>query len=176
MFSQNAYVVGTLGSGIPANSVKTDVDAILKANGATNLQSSLANGTAMKFAAGYEVNKNFAIEAGYFDSGTMTYTGTATGSTISADVRGTGFQFGLIGTAPINPDFALFAKAGYTAVSVKSNARINNTYASATSDKNSGGFGFGAKYKLGDKLWLRGEWEQVASDVTAITFGLQASF
>ena len=174
--AQNAYIVGAIGSSIPASSLKTDTDAGLRSVGATNLQTSLGNGTAMKFAAGYQVNPNFGIEAGYFDSGTMSYTGTATGMTISADVKGTGFQFALVGTAPINDSFAAFGKVGYTAVSVKTDVRINALSASGTEDKNNGGFGFGARYKLSEKLWLRGEWERVSSDVSAITFGLQANF
>lgn len=174
--AQNAYIVGAIGSSIPANNIKTDTDALLRSYGATNLQSSLGNGTAMRFAAGYQVNPNFGIEGGYVDTGTMSYTATATGATISSDVKGTGFQFALVGTAPINDSFAAFGKVGYTALSMKSNARINTTSVSLTEDKNSGGFGFGAKYKLSEKLWLRGEWERVSSDVSAITFGLQANF
>ncbi len=174
--AQSAYIVGAIGSSIPASSLKTDADALLRSAGATNLQSSVGNGTAIKFAAGYQVNPNFAMEAGYLDSGTMSYTGTATGATISADLKGTGFQFALIASAPINDSFAAFGKVGYTAVSVKNNARINTLNVSETYDKNSAGFGLGARYKLSDKLWLRGEWEQVYSDVSAITFGLQANF
>jgi OOP family OmpA-OmpF porin len=139
-------------------------------------QSFLRQADPMKLALGFNVNPNFAIEGGYFDSGTLTYTGTATGATIAADSKATGFQFALVGNAPLSDTFSIFAKAGYTAVSVKSYARINSTSASGTSDKNNGGFGFGAKYKISEKLWLRGEWEQVASDVSAITFGVESRF
>ena len=140
------------------------------------MSSSMGNGTAMKFLVGYDFNPNLAIEGGYFDSGTMTYSGTATGATISADVKATGLQVALLGIAPINDKFSLFAKVGYTAVSVKTNARVNTTSASSTSDKNNSGYGFGATYKLSDKLSLRGEWESVASDTNAITLGLQLKF
>lgn len=175
-FAEGMYLAGSLGSSMPTSTVKSDVDIALISAGATNLSSSMGNGTAMKFLVGYDFNPNLAIEGGYFDSGTMTYSGTATGATISADVKATGLQVALLGIAPINDKFSLFAKVGYTAVSVKTNARVNTTSASSTSDKNNSGYGFGATYKLSDKLSLRGEWESVASDTNAITLGLQLKF
>ena len=115
-FAEGMYLAGSLGSSMPTSTVKSDVDIALISAGATNLSSSMGNGTAMKFLVGYDFNPNLAIEGGYFDSGTMTYSGTATGATISADVKATGLQVALLGIAPINDKFSLFAKVGYTDV------------------------------------------------------------
>lgn len=175
-FAQGMYGLVAIGSSMPTSSVKSDADASMKAAGATNLNTSMSNGTAMKLQAGYNVNPNFAVEGGYFDSGTMTYSGTATGATISADIRATGLQIALLGIAPINDKFSIFAKAGYTAVTVKTTAKVNTATSSSSTDKNNSGFGLGVTYKISDNLGVRAEWESVASDVNALTFGLQFKF
>lgn len=175
-FAEGVYVLGAVGSSMATSSSKTDNDNILIAAGFTNLNTSMSNGTALKALVGYEFNPNIAIEGGYIDSGTMTYSGTATGVAFTADVKATGMQFAILGIAPINDKFSLFAKAAYSAVSVKTTGRVNTTLISSSTDKNNGGYGFGASYKFTDKLAIRGEWESVASDVNAATIGLQMKF
>ena len=174
--AEGLYVLGALGSAIPASSVKTDTDTVLTALGARNLSSSMSNGISMAGGLGYAINDNFSVEGGYLNSGKMTYTGTATGATITADSTVTTMQVAFLGVAPINDKFSLFGKIGYSWATTKTSATINAVSSSTSTDKNSSGYGFGAMYKFTDQLSLRASYEIYASDLTGVLVGLQLKF
>lgn len=174
--AEGLYVLGALGSAIPASSVKTDTDTVLTALGARNLSSSMSNGISMAGGLGYAINDNFSVEGGYLNSGKMTYTATATGATITADSTVTAMQVALLGVAPINDKFSLFGKIGYSWATTKTSATVNAVSSSTSTDKNSSGYGFGAMYKFTDQLSLRASYEIYGSDLTGVLVGLQLKF
>lgn len=175
-FAEGGYLLGSIGSSIPSGSAKTDLDTFLISLGATKLSSSMSNGTAIRLGAGYQISPNVAIEGAYVDTGTMTYSATATGATITANVKATGLQAGLIGIAPINTQVSLLAKLTYASYTIKSDALINTTGAATSKDEGTSGYGFGGMYKLSDAMSLRAEWEKLGSDTNAVTVGVQMRF
>jgi outer membrane autotransporter protein len=174
--AEGLYVLGAVGSAIPASSVKTDTDTLLTALGARNLSSSMSNGISMAGGLGYAINENFSVEGGYLNSGKMTYTATATGATITADSTVTAMQVAFLGVAPMNDKFSLFGKIGYSWATTKTSATVNAVSSSTSTDKNSSGYGVGAMYKFTDQLSLRASYEIYGSDLTGVLVGLQLKF
>ncbi len=178
-FAQGMYIAGSAGLGIPASSVKTDLDAALKAAGAANINTSIANGTSMDGTLGYAFNPNFAAEVGYFNSGTLAYSGTYTGATIKTDIKVTGFRLAVVGIAPLSEQFSVFGKVGYGMFTTESAITVTKTasVSSSTSEnKNSIGYGAGVMYKLVDNISLKASYEMIASDVSAFLVGVQIKF
>ena len=64
--------------------------------------------TATKFFAGYQFNRNLAVEAGYTDLGRARFTGPGG----SIDFESTGFEVMAVGIAPLGPQAWLYGKAG----------------------------------------------------------------
>ena len=79
--------------------------------------------TAYKLFGGYQFNRNFALEAGYFNLGTFGFSATtATLGAFSGQVKVQGFNLDLIGTLPLTERFSVFARAGAQA------AKTGDTY------------------------------------------------
>ena len=79
--------------------------------------------TAYKLFGGYQFNRNFAVEAGYFNLGTFGFSATtATLGAFSGQVKIQGFNLDLVGTLPLSERFSVFARAGAQA------AKTGDTY------------------------------------------------
>lgn len=144
-FAQGVYIAGSAGSGMAASSLKTDLDAAYKTAGLTNINSSVANGIAMDGTLGYAFSPNFAAEVGYFNSGTLAYSGTHTGGTLKSDTTVTGFRLSVVGIAPLSEQFSVFGKLGYGMYTTDSTtaATISTTATKTSVNKNSIGYGAG---------------------------------
>jgi len=180
-FAQGMYIAGSAGLGMAASSVKTDSDAAISLiPGVRNLNTSVANGTAMDGTLGYAFSPNFAAEAGYFNSGTLAYSGTFTGGTVRSDIKITGFRLAVVGIAPLSDQFSVFGKLGWGMYTNDSAATVTvGTVAVTASDsvkKNSVGYGAGVMYKLVDNVSLRASYEMIGSDVSAFLVGVQFKF
>lgn len=177
-FAGEAYVFGAVGASNYTGNGKSEIDAALVGAGATGLRSSMSNSsTGYKAGLGYQFNPNFAIEGSYVDVGSFKYSATTTNvGAINAEAKGSGLNFSALGIAPINDNFSVFGKVGYTSLTVKSSAAVAGISVNGSEDKNSASFGFGGIYKLTDKVGVRVEWEQLYSDVNMFTVGLQAKF
>lgn len=176
-FAGEAYVFGAVGASTYTGNAKSQIDTAIIGAGYTGLQSSInSSSTGYKAGVGYQFTPNFAIEGSYVDIGSFKYSATVTGGWVNADVKGSGLNVAALGIAPINDNFSLFGKVGYTAASQKASVVGAGGSFSSSQDKNSGGFGFGGIYKLTEKVGVRVEWEQLYSDVNLFTVGLQAKF
>ena len=68
-----------------------------------------------KLFGGYQFNKNFAVEGGYFDLGSFGYTATtAPLGTQSGDTRYKGLNLDLVGILPFTEKFSAFGRVGVT--------------------------------------------------------------
>lgn len=170
------YGIASVGSTMPADSIKTDLDSSLRSVGLRNFSSSVSNGTGFRLGAGYQLTSTLAVEVSYLNMGKFDLAISAPGVTITGDASVTGTNVALIGKIPLSDQFSIFGKAGYTAAKASVTARGAGTSSSATNDSNSGGLGFGGIYKLSDSLSLRGEWEKLYSDVSMVSATLQFSF
>lgn len=179
--AEGVYVVGSLGVGIPASSIKSDVDAILVAAGMTNLSSSMTNGTSMAGALGYAVNDSFGVEIGYMDSGTISYTGSITGLSAGMDIKVKATQVALVGTAPINDKFSVYGKFGYSWATTTISGNVTSglgtvAIPAVSADENSAGYGIGAAYKISDQISVRAGYELYAKDLSGVTASLVFKF
>ena len=79
--------------------------------------------TAYKLFGGYQFNKNFALEAGYFNLGKFGFSAnTVPLGTFNGQVKIQGFNLDLVGTLPVTERFSVFARAGAQA------AKTGDTY------------------------------------------------
>lgn len=69
--------------------------------------------TGYKVFGGYQVNKNFAVEAGYFDLGKFNFTATtAPAGTLTGNFRVRGLNLDAVGILPITEKFSAFGRVG----------------------------------------------------------------
>ena len=79
--------------------------------------------TAYKLFGGYQFNRNFALEAGYFNLGKFGFSANTTPlGTFNGQVKIQGFNLDLVGTLPVSERFSVFARAGAQA------AKTGDTY------------------------------------------------
>ena len=122
-----------------------------------------ARDTAAKIYGGYNFDKNFGIEAGYADFGTASK--SFPNGTVSAQSRA--FYVAGTATAPINDQFAVFAKLGVTANRSKISATSNGFSGNTTKNNTDVIIGVGASYALTSQLSAVAEYEnfgKVAKD------------
>ncbi|MDA7443664.1 outer membrane beta-barrel protein [Candidatus Pelagibacter ubique] len=115
--------------------------------------------------AGYDLNKRFAIEAGYNDLGITDIQGTLTGA---GDIRAI-FEIsvmtlaGVIKTDPIAENLVIFAKAGF-ARNHKHETLSGISSSKLSSERTNPFFGIGADYELVNGLAVRALYEAYGKD------------
>jgi OOP family OmpA-OmpF porin len=118
-----------------------------------NGNSGSARDTAAKIYGGYNFDKNFGIEAGYADFGNAQKT-FAGGTTVNA--KSHAFYVAGTATAPINDQFAVFAKLGVTA----NRSKISSSLGDNTTKNNTDAIiGVGASYAITKELSAVAEYE-----------------
>ena len=177
-WADGPYLIAGIGVASAASSVKTDNDAAIVALGVRGVSSTMSNGTSLAGGVGYSFGDNFAVEAAYFNSGTLTYSATATNlsTTISTDIKITAMQIAALGNFPINEKFSLFGKLGYSWATTDQTARFGTVTTSTSAQKNSVGYGAGVIYKVSDQFSVRAGWEVYASDLSGFSLGAQIKF
>ncbi|WP_114969579.1 outer membrane beta-barrel protein [Rhodoferax ferrireducens] len=66
-----------------------------------------------KIFGGYQFNKNFALEGGYFDLGKFGFTATTVpAGSLSGNIRLRGLNLDVVGTLPVNERFSVFGRIG----------------------------------------------------------------
>ncbi len=127
--------------------------------------------TGFKLFGGYQVNKNFAAEAGYVSTGTAKINGL--------EFKATGFTLAGVGMAPLNNQLSLFGTVGLFSWSA------DVTVPGLGSGSISGSdifFGAGALYNVSRNLGIRFEYDSYKlggdadTTVTALTIGAQYRF
>ena len=153
--TMSGYVIagGYVGAGIG----QTNVDACsdLYAAGATTCDD---EDTGFKFFGGYDINKNFAIEAGYTDAGEVSASGG--GGTATAEL--TALSLYGKGTVPLNETFSLFGKVGLASWEADLSA---TGYGSLGSEDGTDlAIGIGGEFNVNNTFGVRAEWERVDAD------------
>lgn len=149
-----------------------------------NVVSCSTSSNTYKLLGGYNIDKNFAVEASYFSLGTISATGNVGGTNVSADMKGKGFEVSGLYKYEFTPELSGFAKLGLASIKAEGSGAVAGVGAyndSTTSTQPV--FGFGASYKLTKELALRGEFEtrkiKFGGDkeaVNNVSVGLQYSF
>lgn len=68
--------------------------------------------TGYKLFGGYQFNKNFALEGGYFDLGKFGFTATVPSGTLSGNIKLKGLNLDAVGILPITDKFSAFGRVG----------------------------------------------------------------
>lgn len=123
-----------------------------------------ASDKGFRLAAGYKINKNFALEAGYTDLGKVKAAGTENGEYISAQIKFTNiFELSAVATIPMMDKLNGYARLGVyngkAKVSATSTNLITQAVQSASETKRSTNavYGIGVDYALNAQTSIRGE-------------------
>ncbi len=123
--------------------------------------------TGYKLFGGYQINRNFGVEAGIFDLGNFGYTATTVpAGLLAGDIRMRGLNLDLVGTWPITERFSALARVGAIHSRVNgafaSSGAVRMPYANANPSERSTGYkaGLGLAYALTDALSVRAEAER----------------
>lgn len=167
------------------------LDTVLSDNGASSLNSSdSGSSNQWRLQAGYQVNPNFALEAGYIDLGKSSYKGTFSGGKATADWTAGGLDVAAVGMLPMNHSLTLLGKVGAISAKTKTDwsssgiSGIPNGSESKTQFKPF--IGLGAAYSLNPKSDLRFEYERFngigdasvtgKADVSILSLGVSYHF
>jgi OOP family OmpA-OmpF porin len=121
--------------------------------------------TGYKIFGGYQLNRNFAIEGGYFDLGNFGYTATTVpAGTLDGRIKLRGLNLDLVGTVPLSEKFSVFGRAGLNYAQARDSFSGTGAVQVANSNprKNDTNYklGFGLQYALSESLAVRAEAER----------------
>ena len=169
VIAQDATTGPYIGANVGATRAKFKNDSIsstLAGQGFTVNSSAEDNSsTGYKLYGGYQLNRNFAVEGGYFDLGRFGYAvNTTPVGVFSNDARVRGLNLDLVGILPLTEQFSVFGKVG----AAYAQTRANNTSTgflplnnSSTSRKDTNlKLGLGMQYALTEALAVRAELER----------------
>jgi OOP family OmpA-OmpF porin len=128
--------------------------------------------TSFRIVAGWQVNRYFALEAGYHDFGDFEQNFTIDGAQGKAKLSDDGFTLCAIGSYPVADRIDIFGRAGM--FFWDGDAEINNV-SQATPEDTNPFFGAGLNYAISSQFlvsadWTRYELESANSDVYSIGF------
>ncbi len=115
--------------------------------------------------AGYQFNRYWALEGGYFDLGKFGYTAnTVPLGSLTGDIRLKGLNLDLVGTLPLSDRFSLLGRVGAnyadTNDTFTSTGAVRVTNPNPTKRDTNYKFGLGVQYAFNDALALRVEAER----------------
>jgi OOP family OmpA-OmpF porin len=164
---------GLLGSGFTVTSI-TDDD----------------RDTGYKLFGGYRFNRNFALEGGYFDLGTLFSfrATTAPAGTLSGEIKVKGVNLDLVGILPITERFSAFGRAGANYAEARDSftgtGAVNVVNPSPKERDTNYKFGVGLQYNFTESFGMRAEAERYRindavgnrGDVDLVSVGLVYRF
>ena len=115
--------------------------------------------------AGYQFNRYWALEGGYFDLGKFGYTAnTVPVGSLNGDIRLKGLNLDLVGTLPLSDRFSLLGRVGANYADANdtftSTGAVLVTNPNPTKRDTNYKFGLGVQYAFNDALALRVEAER----------------
>ena len=163
---------GLLGSGFTTTSISDD-----------------DRDTGFKLYGGYQINKNFALEGGYFNLGKFGFTATTVpAGTLKGDIKLQGLNLDAVGILPINQKFSAFGRAGVNYAQAKDSfsgtGLVNVTNPNPSKREANYKFGVGLQYNFTESLGMRAEAERYRindavgnrGDIDLLSVGLVYSF
>jgi len=159
------YVGGNIGESRAHIDDKRITSGLLGSGFATTSMTDDDHHFAYKFFGGLKLNKNFALEAGYFDLGKFGFTSnTVPAGTLSGDIKIKGLNFDVVGFLPVAEKFSVFGRIGLQYAQAKDSFSGTGavTVANSSPSKNAGNYkiGVGVQYDFTPSLGLRGEFER----------------
>ena len=121
--------------------------------------------TGVKLFGGYQFNKYFSLEGGYFDLGKFGYTAkTVPTGVLNGNIELKGFNLDTVGILPLGEKFSLFGRLGVDYAQSRDN--FTSTGSVVVTDPNISNnvfnlkAGLGVQYNFTEVVGLRSEWER----------------
>ena len=158
-----------IGGGIGQSKANIDDERIIRSlmdSGASAVTfSSDQRDTAYKLFVGKQLNRNFALEAGYFDLGKFGFKAATTPpGSLNGDVGFRGVNLDLLAQLPLSERFSVYGKLGMNYARANAHFNGNRLFAltnpNPSEDKLNAKVGLGLEYKLTQALAIRGEAER----------------
>jgi OOP family OmpA-OmpF porin len=150
------YLLGEVGR-ITGNGGQSLLDHGLTAAGAVGFSSSVNAPTLYKLQAGYQINRNWAVEGGYLGADNAHY--SAAGGSLRRAVTGTasinGWDLTAVGILPVSDKFSLLGKIGIADMQEKATTQRAGVSSSTSSTKTDLTYGIDAKYDFTDTIFMR---------------------
>lgn len=121
--------------------------------------------TGYKIFGGYQLNKNFAVEGGYFDLGKFGYSATTVpAGTLNGTMKVRGLNLDLVGTLPLTEKFSVFGRVGVNYAQTRDHfsgtGAVNVTNPNPRKNDTNYKAGLGLQYAFTDSLAMRLEAER----------------
>ena len=118
-----------------------------------------------KIFGGYQLNRYFAVEGGYFDLGKFGFTAnTVPIGSLTGDIKIKGVNLDLLGMLPISEKFSAFGRVGVTRAEARdtftATGLVRLLRTSANQRETNAKYGLGLQYAFTDRLGMRAEVER----------------
>jgi OOP family OmpA-OmpF porin len=159
------YVGGGLGQTREGNHHPRITSQLAGAGLRTNSISDDSRDIGYKLFAGKKINKNFAIEGGYFNLGQFGFTANTTpAGSLTGNIKLQGLNLDAVGILPITEKFSAFGRVGVQYHQARDTfTRTGAVTVSNPSPRKSEAnykVGLGVQYDFTPSLGMRGEWER----------------
>ena len=122
------------------------------------------NALGYKLFGGYQFNKYFALEGGYFNLGKFDYALSTGSGTAEGNIKIMGINLDAVATLPITEKFSAFGRVGATYAQAKDSFSSTGTISFADTDPKENDlnykFGAGLQYAITDAIGIRLEAER----------------
>lgn len=120
-----------------------------------------------KLFGGYQYNRNFAVEGGFFDLGEFEYTASDGTGTLSSNLEVKGINLDLVGIVPFTEKFSGFGRVGANYAEVKNSFSGTGTVTAPSGSKDrdwNPKVGLGLQYDFNESWGMRAEVERYRID------------
>jgi OOP family OmpA-OmpF porin len=171
---ENGWYGGISGGESRAGMDDARIVAGLQTKGYSTSQFSLdKKDLAAKVFGGYSFNRNFAVEAGYFDLGNSDFQASVLPSAVhNGKASINGFNLDLVGTLPLGDYLSAFVRAGINTARIEqnfSNSTGGARFADHTERHTNEKYGVGLEYAITDTYSIRAELERYRIDENLVT-------
>ena len=159
-----------IGGNIGQSRAKIDDERIIPQLPGTASISDDDSDTAFKLFGGYQFNKNFAVEGGYFNLGQFGYTATTVpAGSLTGNIKLQGLNLDAVGMFPLGDKFSVFGRLGLQYAEAKDNFSSTGIVATPTNPNPSKSaanykYGAGLQYDFNESLGMRLEGERYRID------------
>jgi OOP family OmpA-OmpF porin len=156
---QGLYILGGVGRTTGGDGGQSSVDNALTSAGASGFSSNMDTPTLYKLQAGYQLNKNLAVEGGYLGSNNASYSASGGNlpGTVNSSASISGWNVTGVGILPLNDKFSLLGKLGVADMKESATAQGGGFSASTSGSKSGLTYGVGVKYDLTNALFVRAD-------------------
>ena len=182
-----------VGANVGQSKAKIDDARIISGLQAGNIATTSINDdnrdTGYKLFGGYQFNKNFALEGGYFDLGRFGFTATTVpAGPLTGNIKLKGLNLDMVGTLPITEKFSAFGRVGVNYAEAKDSftgtGAVHVLNPNPSKRDTNYKLGLGLQYALTDSLAVRAEAERYRindavgnkGDVDLVSVGLVYRF